>query len=112
MWCQVWSDEAVGTTQSSDLQVSALSDSDPSRSSDGGLPESPIIGREDAELVFQLSSEDLMVLLSTGSSTLCSLITVILVYSMVLSKFGLTLRLTGGSGRVRLLVRCDPMVIT
>ena len=53
-----------------------------------------------------------MVLLSTGSSTLCSLITVILVYSMVLSKFGLTLRLTGGSGRVRMLVRCDPMVIT
>ena len=35
-WLHMWSDEAVGYTHSLDLQVSALSDFDPSRSKDEG----------------------------------------------------------------------------
>ena len=50
----MWSDEAMGYTHSSDLQVSALSDLDPSRSKDEGLSESSIIGREDTDMVFPL----------------------------------------------------------
>ena len=50
----MWSDEAVGYTHSSYLQVSALFDLDPSRSKDEGLPESSIIGCGDTDLVFPL----------------------------------------------------------
>ena len=53
-WLHMWSDEAMGYTHSSDLQVSALSDLDPSRSKDEGLPESSIIGRGDTDMVFPL----------------------------------------------------------
>ena len=53
-WLHMWSDEAVGYTHSSYLQVSALSDLDPSRSKDEGLSESSIIGREDTDMVFPL----------------------------------------------------------
>ena len=54
VWIHMWSDEVVGSTHSSDLLVSTLSDLDPNRSKDEGLQESFFIGRGDADLVFQL----------------------------------------------------------
>ena len=53
-WFQMFSDEAEGSTHSSDLLLSALSVLDPIRSNDERLPESSIIGCGDAELVFPL----------------------------------------------------------
>ena len=50
-WFHMWSDEAVGSTHSSDLLVSALSDLDPSRSKDKGRPKSSIIDRGVTDLV-------------------------------------------------------------
>ena len=43
-WLLMWPDVAVGSTHSSDLLVSSLSNLDPSRSKEEGLPEYSIIG--------------------------------------------------------------------
>ena len=54
-WFHMWSDEAVGSTHSSDLLVSALSDLDQSRSKDEGLLKSSVIDRGVMNLLVWLS---------------------------------------------------------
>ena len=76
-WFHMWSDEAVGSTHSSDLLVSTLSDLNSSRSKDKGLPESSIIDRGVTDLFqvqfLQVRSDgsNMLVVITMDGSRFC-----------------------------------------